>query len=68
MEAVQGISTFAFNELEARRIEIRCDSKNEKSRKIPERLGFTLEGILKNDAISVDGKGLRDTCIYAKVK
>jgi RimJ/RimL family protein N-acetyltransferase len=67
-EAVQEISNFAFNELKARRIEIRCDSKNEKSRKIPERLGFTLEGILKNDAISADGKGLRDTCIYSRIK
>ena len=67
-EAVQGISNFAFSELNARRIEIRCDSKNEKSRKIPEKLGFTLEGILKNDAVSADGKGLRDTCIYAKIK
>lgn len=67
-EAVQGISNFAFNELKAHRIEIRCDSKNEKSRKIPERLGFTLEGILKNDGISVDGKELRDTCIYAIIK
>ncbi|WP_175639165.1 GNAT family N-acetyltransferase [Metabacillus schmidteae] len=67
-EAVQGISNFAFNELKARRIEIRCDSKNEKSRRIPERLGFTLEGIFKNDAISADGIGLRDTCIYARIK
>ncbi|MFN7249844.1 MAG: GNAT family N-acetyltransferase [Anaerobacillus sp.] len=67
-EAVQEIANFAFSELKANRIEIRCDLKNEKSRKIPERLGFTLEGILKNDAISTDGKGLRDTCIYARIK
>jgi len=67
-EAVQGISKFAFSKLKARRIEIRCDSKNDKSRKVPERLGFTLEGILKNNAISADGKELRDTCIYAMVK
>lgn len=67
-EAVQGISEFAFSDLKARRIEIRCDSRNHKSRKVPKRLGFTLEGILKNDALSVDGNGLRDTCIFAKVK
>jgi ribosomal-protein-serine acetyltransferase len=67
-EAVQGITSFAFNELKARRVEIRCDSRNVKSRAIPERLGFTLEGVLKNDDISVDGNGLRDTCVYAKVK
>jgi ribosomal-protein-serine acetyltransferase len=67
-EAVQGITNFAFNELKARRVEIRCDSRNIKSRKIPERLSFTLEGILKNNAISVDGSRLIDTCVYAKVK
>lgn len=67
-EAVQGISQFAFNELKARRLEIRCDSKNENSRKVAERAGFTLEGILKNNALSAMDKGLRDTCIYAIVK
>jgi ribosomal-protein-serine acetyltransferase len=66
-EAVQGITRFAFHELKARRVEIRCDSRNKKSRAIPERLGFTLEGILKNDALSADGKQLRDTCVYAKI-
>lgn len=66
-EAVQGIMDFAINELKARRLEIRCDSKNMKSRAIPERIGFTLEGILKNDGLSAETNELRDTCIYAKV-
>lgn len=65
-EAVQAIANFAFVKLKARRVEIRCDSKNTKSRRIPEKLGFELEGILKNDDFSADGKWLRDTCIYAK--
>lgn len=67
-EAVEGITQFAFHELKAKRIEICCDSKNTKSRAIPERLGFQLEGILRNDDLSVDGSELRDTCIYAKVE
>lgn len=65
-EAVNGITDFAFRELKARRVEIRCDVNNQKSREIPERLGFSLEGILKNDDWSVDKSELRDTCIYAK--
>lgn len=65
-EAVQGITDFAVRELKARRVEIRCDALNVKSRAIPERLGFTLEGILKSESISVEGE-LRDTCVYAKV-
>ncbi|MUK89371.1 GNAT family N-acetyltransferase [Ornithinibacillus sp. L9] len=66
-EAVEGITNFAFEELKANRIEIRCDAKNVKSRAVPERLGFELEGILRNEDLSVDGKELRDTCVYAKV-
>ncbi len=65
-EAVTGITDFAFRELKAKRVEIRCDVKNQKSRAIPERLGFTLEGILKKDDWSADKSELRDTCIYAK--
>ena len=57
-----GLQLFKF-----RRIEIRCDSKNTKSRMIPEKLGFELEGILRNEDHSADGKELTDTCIYAKV-
>lgn len=64
-EAVQGITDFAVRELKARRVEIRCDALNIKSRAIAERLGFTLEGILKCDSVSVEGD-IRDTCIYAR--
>lgn len=66
-EAVEGITNFAFQELLARRVEIRCDEKNIKSRAIPERLGYSLEGTLKNDDLTPDKKELRSTCIYAKV-
>ncbi|MDP5274931.1 GNAT family N-acetyltransferase [Chengkuizengella axinellae] len=66
-EAVQGITEFAAQELNARRIEVRCGSTNVKSRAIPEKLGYTLEGTFRNDSVSIDGSGLRDTCIYAKV-
>jgi len=66
-EAVKGIADFAFHELHAKRLEIRCDTKNIKSRAIPEKLGFTLEGILKNDDRSPDTNQLRDTCVYAKI-
>lgn len=65
-EAVAGISDFAFSTLNARRLEIRCDKLNKKSRAIPEKLGFRLEGILVNEDLSVCGSQLRDTCIYSK--
>lgn len=65
-EAVQGITDFAKDELKAKRLEIRCDTENVRSRAVPERLGFTLEGILKYNDLSTDGSKLTDTCIYAK--
>jgi RimJ/RimL family protein N-acetyltransferase len=65
-EAVKGVTGFAFQQLKANRIEIRCDMKNIRSRAIPERLGFILDGIHYNDAIAIDSDELRDTCIYAK--
>lgn len=65
-EAAEAITSFALTELHAKRVEIRCDSTNTRSRAIPEKLGFTLEGILKNDSLSVGTKEPRDTCVFAK--
>ncbi|WP_078394329.1 GNAT family N-acetyltransferase [Shouchella patagoniensis] len=64
-EAVEGIADFAFTQLKARRVQIRCDPKNKSSSAVAERVGFTLEGILKNDERSLDGNSLTDTCVYA---
>ncbi|MBY0147200.1 GNAT family N-acetyltransferase [Neobacillus niacini] len=66
-EATEAITNYAFQELKAKRVEIRCDSKNSRSRAIPERLGFTLEGILKNNSMGINSEELRDTCIFAKI-
>ena len=67
-EAVDVLTTFAFNELQANRVEIRCDSRNVNSKRIPERLGFTLEGILRHDSYDATGLYLRNTCIFAKLR
>ncbi|WP_433958642.1 GNAT family N-acetyltransferase [Cytobacillus horneckiae] len=67
-EAVEQLTQFTFSHLQANRIEIRCDSENTSSRNIPERLGYTLEGILRKDSLATDGQTLRDTCVFAKVK
>ena len=64
-EAVQGIVKFAIQELRAKRIEIRCNAENWKSRKVAERCFFQLEAILKNNSQSVDKSKLIDTYVYA---
>ena len=68
VEAAKGITDFAFSELKANRIEIRCDALNKKSRAIPEKLGFKLEGTLESASVAVDGNGLRDMCVFAMTK
>ena len=67
-EAVGRITQFAFEDLGARRVEIRCDEKNSKSRALAERLEFTLEGTLKQDSLGPEDNSLRNTCIYAKIE
>ena len=62
-EAADAIARFAFGALGARRVEIRMDDRNERSWRVAERLGFRLEGVLRNE--SREGGGLRDTRIYA---
>src|ERR687895_512921 len=63
-EAVLGITAFAFDALGARRIEIRCDSRNHPSVRVAQRAGFELEGELHNNEVGNDGSA-RDTLIFA---
>ncbi|WP_186576059.1 GNAT family N-acetyltransferase [Aquibacillus kalidii] len=67
-EAIEKLTQFGLKQLGFKRIEIRCDPENSKSRSIPQRLGYDLEGILKNDDKSADDRELRDTCIYAIIQ
>ena len=65
-EVVAALARMAFEELQARRVEIRMDVNNARSRVVAERCGFELEGILRRDALTVDGEP-RDTCVYARI-
>lgn len=65
-EAVNGITQFAFEHLNANRVEIRCDAKNVRSVAVAKRCGFLLEGTLRNQDLAVDGS-LRDTLIFSKI-
>ncbi len=63
-EAVNGIVRFAADNLEARRVEIRCDLRNARSRQVAVRAGFHREATLRNGPLDVNGR-LSDTAIYA---
>lgn len=64
-EAVKRITTFTFDTLGAKRIEIRCDARNTRSAAVAERAGYTLEARFHHDMRGVDGD-LRDTLLYVK--
>jgi ribosomal-protein-serine acetyltransferase len=64
-EAVRAVSRFAFEELGAKRVEIRCDALNEKSAAVARRAGFPLEATLHNQARDHGSGRLRDTLIFA---
>jgi RimJ/RimL family protein N-acetyltransferase len=62
-EAVNALTQYAFKQLHAKRIEIRCDIDNIPSKKIPERLCYQLEATLKASRIKPNG-AISDTLIY----
>lgn len=66
-EAVQCLTRIAFELFQVNRVEIRMDTLNERSWRVAERAGFTLEGILRQNERQPSGE-LRDTRIYAQVR
>lgn len=63
-EAVRGITAFAFEALDAKRVEIRCDPLNRPSARVAERAGFRLEGELRNESAGTDGSA-RNTLVFS---
>ena len=64
-EAVKAIEAYAFNELNANRVEIKAAEQNLKSRMVAERGGYAFEGILRNDRRLPSGE-LSGTAVYSK--
>jgi len=65
-EAVQLLTNYALNSLQANRLEIRCDELNVRSAAVPKRLGYLLEGRLRNHLATTDGR-LRTTLIFSLI-
>ena len=65
-EAACALAEFARQALGARRVEIGSDAGNAASRRVAEKSGFVLEGVLRQARRGVDGS-LRDACVYARV-
>lgn len=65
-ECAAAVTRMAFQQLGARRVEIRMDTRNERSRAIPERLGFRHEGTYRNIGVDQAGKPF-DRHVFALV-
>jgi RimJ/RimL family protein N-acetyltransferase len=66
-EAVRLITAYAFDELAARRVEIRCDARNMRSARVARRCGFELEGRLRNIARGPDGTVV-DELVFSRTR
>jgi ribosomal-protein-serine acetyltransferase len=64
-EAINALTQYAFKQLGMKRIAITCDINNERSKKIPEQLGYSLEGILKSNRLKVTGE-ISHTLVFAR--
>ncbi len=64
-EATRALADYAFRHIGAVRVELITDEDNAASRKVAERCGFALEGVLRAERRAPDGS-LRNTCIYAR--
>lgn len=66
-KSVKELLILAFTDLDLNKIVIRAGIGNTKSRKIPEKLGFTLEGIERDGELLVDNK-YTDLAVYGLLK
>lgn len=65
-EAARLLTDFAFNELAATRVQIRCDERNVHSAAVARRLGYVQEARLRNDVKAPDGS-LRTTLVFSLI-
>lgn len=65
-KCVTSIEGLAFDEMELEKIEIRCAVENWSSRRIPENLGYSLEGVIRR-AENLYGR-IVDHAVYGKLK
>ncbi len=66
-ETVCAVRDYAFQQLHAERVFIRCDTDNEASAAVARRAGFPLEAVLHRDGRKPTGR-LRDTYIFAQLR
>lgn len=62
-EALDKIVSYLVYSTDVRRIEAKCDIRNQQSKKVLEKCGFTFEGVLRLRSYS--NAGISDSCMYS---
>lgn len=65
-EAINAITQYAFNVLKVKRLAITCDVDNERSKKVPERLGYSLESTMKANRVKPITGEVTDTLVFVR--
>lgn len=65
-EAINAITQYAFKVIQVKRIAITCIVDNERSKKVPERLGYKLESIMKSNRIKPITGEVTDALVYVR--
>lgn len=65
-ETLNALTRYAFTHLHVKRIAITCEVTNVRSKKVAERLGYTLEGTLKRNRKNLVSGEISDTLLYAR--
>ncbi|MBB4036233.1 ribosomal-protein-serine acetyltransferase [Dysgonomonas hofstadii] len=66
-QTVRRLLEYAFDEMEMNRVQIKVAINNKKSRNIPEKLGFEVEGIERDGELLVDNE-YTDIAVYSLLK
>jgi RimJ/RimL family protein N-acetyltransferase len=65
-EAVHALTALAFETLDAVRVQLTTDDRNEGSWRVAERCGYELEGVMRNDCRTSQGT-LGNTRMYSRI-
>jgi ribosomal-protein-serine acetyltransferase len=65
--ATKALVRFSFEDLGMNRVVVHCASENARSRAVPERLGFSLEGSLREREV-IPGRVPRDQLVYSLLR
>jgi RimJ/RimL family protein N-acetyltransferase len=62
-EVTRTLTAIAFTDPDTDVVEVRCNTHNTASARVPERLGYTLREVLRNDGLTPQGEP-RDTMVW----